>query len=237
MTEDTKTYNGWSNYETWTVNLWLDNERGSYEYWREQTREHRKMAASCPQVADGTWTADKAEVFNLADQLKEEITAGSPLQASSLYSDLLGAAISEVNWTEIAEHYLADLRDEEDPVFGPVISKYTRAQAIADGVLVDVSKMASEAGIMHPTAVTAAVWGEYVQVPEGVTCQDEDGRLWDILNMFRFAAKKAKGESTLMFEVLIRNDDRKPKLVSLKAICGPGDTLAPVLTILLPNED
>lgn len=30
-------YNGWSNYETWNVKLWIDNEEGSYDYWREQT--------------------------------------------------------------------------------------------------------------------------------------------------------------------------------------------------------
>ena len=74
--------------------------------------------------------------------------------------------------------------------FGPVIFAYTRAQAIEDGVLVDVSEMASEAGLKHPTALTAAVWAEYVQVPKGVKCQDEQGRLWDILNMFRFARGK-----------------------------------------------
>jgi len=129
------------------------------------------------------------------------------------------------------------LKEDEHPVFGPVIFSYTRAEAIADGVLVDVSEMAQEAGIKHPTALTAAVWSEYVRVPEGVTCQDEKGRLWDILNMFRFAAKKNKGKDTLQFEVLVRNDNRKPKLVSLKAICGPGDTLDPVLTIMLPDED
>ncbi len=44
MTENTKTYDKWSNYETWTVNLWI-NDRRSYEYWREQTREHWKCGA------------------------------------------------------------------------------------------------------------------------------------------------------------------------------------------------
>lgn len=237
MTENTKAYNGFSNYETWTVSLWLDNDQGSFEYWREQAQEHRSKAASCPQVAEGTWTADRAEVFNLGDQLKEEVTDGSPLQESSMYADLLGAALSEVNWSEIAEHYFADMQEDEHPIFGPVISRYTRAEAIQDGVLIDVSEMAQEAGIKHPTAVTSAVWNEYVKVPKGITCQDEKGRLWDILNMFRFAAKKGKkGKDTLLFEVLVKNN-RKPKLVTLKAICGPGDTLDPVLTIMLPDED
>ena len=172
----------------------------------------------------------------MADQLKEEITDGSPLREASMYADLLGAALSEVNWSEIAEHYLADMQENEHPVFGPVIFSYTRAEAIADGVLIDVSEMAREAGIKHPTAVTSTVWAEYVQVPEGVECQDEQGRLWDILNMLRHAAKEHEGDE-LLFDVFVRNDNQEPKLVSLKAICGPGDTWDPVITIMLPHED
>lgn len=38
MSEDKK-YNGWTNYETWNVALWLDNEEGSYNYWRETAQE------------------------------------------------------------------------------------------------------------------------------------------------------------------------------------------------------
>ncbi len=130
-----------------------------------------------------------------------------------------------------------DTQEDEHPIFGPVIDRYTRAEAIQDGVLIDVSEMAQEAGIKYPTAFTSAVWADYVRVPEGVTCQDEQGRLWDILNMFRFAAKKIKGKDILRFEVLVKNNNRKPKLVSLKAICGPGDTWDPVITIMLPDED
>ena len=58
---------------------------------------------------------------------------------------------------------------------------YSRAQAIADGVLVDVTETAREAGLKYPTALTAAVWAQYVTVPEGVIAQDEQGRLWDII--------------------------------------------------------
>src|SRR5262249_12247237 len=39
--------------------------------------------------------------------------------------------------------------------------------------------------------------------------------------------------------VHVRGDDREgtPPLVKLKALCGPGDDGAPVLTVLLPDED
>ena len=48
--------------------------------------------------------------------------------------------------------------ETKNNIFGDVIYQYTRAQAIEDGVLIDVSETAREAGITFPTAVTAAVW-------------------------------------------------------------------------------
>ena len=120
-----------------------------------------------------------------------------------------------------------------------VIYAYTRAQALEDGVLVDVSEMAKEAGIKFPVALTATVYGQYVEVPEGVTGQDESGRLWDILGMFRCAAAQFQGD-TLLFKFYVRNQNReldRRDLVTLKAICGPGDDAEPVITIMLPEED
>jgi hypothetical protein len=118
-----------------------------------------------------------------------------------------------------------------------IIDAYSRAQAIEDGVLVDVSSVAREAGIRFPVAMTRTVWSKYVEVPEGVKCQDESGRLWDILWMFRTQAPR--GGDTLLFKLHVRNDNRErtPPLVTLKAVCGPGDTPEPVITIMLPEED
>ena len=73
-----------------------------------------------------------------------------------------------------------------------VIFSYTRAQAIADGVLVDASELAKEAGFRFPVAVTAGVWAECVAVPDGVAGQDETGRLWDVLNVLRFAIQRGR---------------------------------------------
>jgi hypothetical protein len=67
------------------------------------------------------------------------------------------------------------------PEFAPVIFSYTRKMALADGVQVDVSKMAAEAGFRVPVFMTDTVFNEYVKVPEGVECQDEEGRLWDVI--------------------------------------------------------
>ena len=62
-----------------------------------------------------------------------------------------------------------------------LIHSYTRAEAVADGVLIDVSAVAREAGIRYPVALTRAAWERCVAVPPGVACQDEAGRLWDVL--------------------------------------------------------
>ena len=121
-----------------------------------------------------------------------------------------------------------------------LIFSYTRAQAIADGVLKDVSELAKEAGFRFPVAVTAGVWAQCVAVPHGVDGQDETGRLWDILNMLRFSIGALKKDRNRVdFALHVRNDNREgdPPLVRLYALCGPGDNAEPVVTVLLPHED
>jgi len=125
-------------------------------------------------------------------------------------------------------------------LFGEVIHSYTRAQALDDGVLVDVSEVAREAGIRFPVAVTRAVWGEYVEVPPGVECQDEQGRLWDILWLLYCAIRREGGGDRIFFEVTVRNHNGKltrKDRVKLEAVCGPGDDGEAVITVLLPDED
>ena len=126
-------------------------------------------------------------------------------------------------------------------LFGDVIHSYSRAEALADGDLVDVSDTAREAGIKFPTAVTRAVWDAYVEVPEGVTCQDVAGRLWDVVYMLRAAIATGGGGDTITYQLYVHNQTRQEfadsDLVTLKAICGPGDDAAPVITIMLPDED
>lgn len=120
-----------------------------------------------------------------------------------------------------------------------LIHSYSRKQAIEDGVLIDVSETAKEAGIKYPTAVTSAVFEQYVLVPDGATAQDERGRLWDILWMLNVAVTRhpeVEGD-TLLFTVFVRNDDTEPQPVKLKAVCHPGDEGEPVVTVLMPDED
>lgn len=120
-----------------------------------------------------------------------------------------------------------------------VIVYYTRVQALADGVLVDVTETAREAGFRYPVALTRAVWCEYVEVPAGVEGQDETGRLWDILVMLAYAIRGNKDSSELRFRLHVRNDNREgtPPLVELKALCGPDDDGNPCITVMTLRED
>lgn len=119
------------------------------------------------------------------------------------------------------------------------IHTYTRQQALSDGVLVDATAMAKEAGFRIPVALTAAAWARCVTVPPDVECQDEPGRLWDVLTMLRFTVEPGKGDgSELRFRVCVQTlPDSGPEIVSLKAVCGPDDDGAPCVTVMLPDED
>ncbi len=74
-----------------------------------------------------------------------------------------------------------------------VIHSYSRTDALHDGVLIDVSAVAREAGIRFPVALTAAVWAKCVAVPPGVESQDEAGRLWEVLWLLRCGVQRSAG--------------------------------------------
>ncbi|HED14468.1 MAG TPA: hypothetical protein ENI62_12585 [Gammaproteobacteria bacterium] len=129
--------------------------------------------------------------------------------------------------------------------FGNVISTYTRAQAIEDGVLIDPGSMAREAGFKWPVALTSAVWADCVAWTDDDSKQqvhqDQSGRLWDTLFMASHAIRTSKDSGDRMLFQLYRvprdGHSTEAVLVTLKLIVGPGDTAEPVITILLPNED
>ena len=125
--------------------------------------------------------------------------------------------------------------------FGPVIYSYTRAQAVADGVQVEVTKTANEAGIKFPVFLTRTVFDAYVAIPPGVTCQDEAGRLWDIVWMLRFAILRSRpGTDRIPVALYVRQSNtERPRLIKLIATCGPLDIddPQPAITVMMPDED
>jgi hypothetical protein len=108
---DEKGYNGWSNYETWAVKLWIDNEQGTYEYWREMTREAWENAEEDRRYP--SQTRKESATCMLADMLKDEHEEAKP-EVTGVFADLLNAAMSEVDWYEIASAMIENenLNDE-----------------------------------------------------------------------------------------------------------------------------
>jgi hypothetical protein len=103
-TAETKGYNGWANYETWAVALWIDNEEATYLERRGMAEESWEEAE-----ADDHFTRSQRARIDFADDLKEWIAAGQPELEASLWSDLLSAALSEVDWLEIADNWLSEM--------------------------------------------------------------------------------------------------------------------------------
>ena len=64
-----------------------------------------------------------------------------------------------------------------------IVYAYSRSQAVADGVQVEVTKTAHEAGIKFPVFITRGVFELCVAIPAGGSCQDEAGRLWDVVRL------------------------------------------------------
>ena len=92
-----KKCNGWANYETWNVKLWLDNEQGTYGEALDIARSAR-------------------DVGYLSRELRVWVEEMTPNLGASMFSDLLNAALSEVDWDEIAESYWEEAHegDEEE---------------------------------------------------------------------------------------------------------------------------
>jgi len=147
-------------------------------------------------------------------------------------------------------------------IFGEPISRYTRRQAIDDGILVQLSgdgyegdewipKMCAEAGYRIPVAMTTTAFVACVMPLEESSeqlapCQDPKGRLWDVLFVMRlFVARRVREvrEGSVRFNLSVRqNVPRGSKLrgrqktVTLKAVLGGDDDGRPCITIMFPHE-
>ncbi len=124
--------------------------------------------------------------------------------------------------------------------FGPILFSYSRQQGLMDGLLVDLSDLAREAGFKIPLAVTEAVFNDYLDPSPALADEGQslNGRAWDLLQVLYFAAAVNPDRDTIYFKVLfVLTPSCPPEPVELKALCGPGDDGEPVLTIMLPGED
>jgi len=119
------------------------------------------------------------------------------------------------------------------------VSIYLRASALSDGVLVDVSPLAKEAGFKWPVAVTDHLYHGYI-VPAldlASVGQSISGRLWDVFSVLRAAISTGKDLSSLNITVcFLMSPNASLEPVEILAVAGPGDSGEPVITIMLPED-
>ena len=125
------------------------------------------------------------------------------------------------------------VRDLKEQFGDALLSTYTRAQAIDDGVLVDLSKLFPNdtRAYKHNVACTESVW-EMIREHGG----DDPGLIvWDLCLMSINWIVEKLSEREHLFGCKVPIGAEKPTV--FKISCGPGDNYEPVITIMMPWED
>lgn len=120
-----------------------------------------------------------------------------------------------------------------------VVFEYSRAQAISDGILVDVTEQAKSIGFKLHTVVTGTIFHGYVEPPAGLDGEGQSvvGRLHDLLTLALFAARRAINTDRVTFKVDFLMSPGRQETIEAIAHIGPGDNYEPCLTIMLPEDD
>ena len=127
---------------------------------------------------------------------------------------------------------------QADQPFGPVVFAYTRAQAIEDGVLVDVTDLAKNEGFTVPVAVTCGVLQELTDLVRRRSPGD-----FDKYPLYRIQASALRAMLHVLHGQIACQTQKSDRLhfpcgdAKLWAHVGPGDDGEPVLTIMCEGED
>lgn len=89
MSTPNEAYNGWTNRETWLVNMWLNADKGHYN----------ALTDICDMFETVSEQAEEIKHWVIAN---EQWTNSEENQVG-LWRDLVHAALGRVNWQEIAE--------------------------------------------------------------------------------------------------------------------------------------
>ena len=95
-----KEYNGWTNYETWLVNLWMDNDEGLQAYWSEVAQD------SIDQYNEDQEPVIWFYFEGVLKEMLDDMVHGPDATVAFMAADLLNAAISEVDTRAIAKSWV-----------------------------------------------------------------------------------------------------------------------------------
>lgn len=139
-------------------------------------------------------------------------------------------AQAEMAQENLGNKVFAERNSNMEDLFGAPIYTYTRKQAVDDGVLVNLGRIAREY-YKYPVCVTASVWAE---IMEGAThpAHEISAIVRDVLWMSQKGISQRIDETQHLFKVVIADRTHE-----YKAMCHPGDNMEPVITILQVNED
>ena len=108
-------YNGWSNYETWNFKLWLDNDETVHNYIIDEIKKIKAIGydAEAYEVSNFLRSYIDDNMPNLNISTRSQSVHGLMADKNGFYSDILNAALRDINTYEIAESYLEDLKEDE----------------------------------------------------------------------------------------------------------------------------
>ncbi len=170
--------------------------------------------------------------------MSHETNEKNPVQPSKS-----GKMLDVESWDALKAAGVTESELQADQPEGPIIFSYTRADAIGDGVLVDLGAMPEtasvvrEAGFRLPIAMTAAAYESLIGTGELPPGQSVSGRLWDVLMVLRSMIRRLPdGADRVDFSVSVWDGTSLGDVVCW-CHCGPGDEGEPVLTLMLKGED
>ena len=93
-------YNGWTNYETWTVKLVIDNTESLYYFFQDAVKEVQEKYS------------EDQRISSLINILENVIKSDMPQTTNRIWGPIMNAAYHRINFPEIARSMLEDAKEE-----------------------------------------------------------------------------------------------------------------------------
>jgi len=98
---DTQKYNGWTNHATWLCNLWFDDLSSLFEdHIEDLSDEHDSKDELLDTLSE--WIEQHVDEY--VEMIVDERVG--------FVMDLVGSAFREIDFRDIAEHYVDDVWDD-----------------------------------------------------------------------------------------------------------------------------